>query len=157
MSIELRPDEARAVAFLLNRIRPDWQIESTMKVLGQHKQVPSLAELTIAAVTKARQDSARTPATIFIEGDHWPKPTKMKLAPAPKCEDHPTETAEHCHCCWADIRVGDRPEHMLGKRIGNVAEPNAFGAEAVKQALRALKSPEHAEEPSETTRGVAPF
>lgn len=156
MSIELRPDEARAVAFLLNRIRPDWQIESTMKVLGQHKQVPSLAELTIAAVIKARQDSARTPATIFIEGDHWPKPTKMKLAPAPKCEDHPTETAEHCHCCWADIRVGDRPEHMLGKQLEPKTNPTTKPIDWGAIFESVAKEPT-APIVAETTRGVAPF
>ena len=141
MSIELRPDEARALAFLLNRIRPDWNIEAMMKIFGQNKMIPSLADLMIASATKAKLDIAKTPILIFTEGDHWPKPQKMKLPPMPRCEDHPTEDAPTCHCCWADVKVGDRSEDQVGKSLLPDPVPaSTANASQVKQILRNYKA-----------------
>lgn len=146
MSIEITPEQGSALAYILCQIRKDWDQQSVKALLGKNRIVPSYGELVQAAVTKARQEHVKTPALIFTEGDHWPKPNRMKLPTAPKCEDHPTEVAEHCHCCWADIKIGDRPEHMLGKRFDTepampmTDEQKRVARENIKAAIEKMKN-----------------
>ena len=107
--------QARALAFLLNAIRPDWPQPSLVTLIGQHTEVPSLSALTIAAVTKARDHTCKTPAPIFTPGPHWPAEDRATIPRGPDCPDHVGETAATCRCCHADVKLGIRPPEYHGK------------------------------------------
>lgn len=153
---EINQQQASALAFILNQIRPEWTTKSIMTVIEKNKMMPSYADLVLAAVAKAREPSCATPAPIFMQGPHWPAPVRSKLPPAPKCEDHTTYDAHSCSCCWADIKLGERPENMLGKRLipknKPTTKPINWG-----QAFETIGNEETPPTFAEATRGVAPF
>lgn len=96
----LSEQQARAVAFLLHEIRPDWPVASVMGLLEKHQDT-DLGPLLIAATTKALEPSCRTPAPIFIDGAHWrTAPTSLER-PKP-CPTHTSYPAHNCGGCRAD-------------------------------------------------------
>lgn len=106
--------QARAVAFLLHEIRPDWGVASLLSLIGKH-QPQDLGALTIAAVTKALEPTCQTPAPIFHPGPHWPVKARAALPKPEPCPDHIGEAAHNCRCCHADVKAGLRPADMIGK------------------------------------------
>ena len=151
--------QAITLAQLLAMIRPgDWRTQQLTDLFYQHRATPhpfrDIAEIAIRA---ANNPDIKSPNVIFLDGKHWNLDRPTKKPANPKCQEHPTYDAHTCSCCWAGIKLGERLENMLGKRMHAEGKPNTFGAEAVKHALHALKSPEGDAEASETTRGVAPF
>lgn len=117
-SIELTQNQATLLAHLLHEIRPDWSINSMMKLLWEHRAKHSFGDVVLPAIRAARTPTNRTPAVIFLEGPHWRSDgaaPREAPPPGPKCLDHPTEPAHTCHCCKADILVGDRPPTHQGK------------------------------------------
>lgn len=114
---ELTEAHARHLAGVLNLIRPDWPVPSLLTLLFEHREQPDFPALVIAAVTKAQDRSCKTPAPIFIPGAHWPEVVRAKLPALPRCEDHDTEDGPTCRSCLADVKAGDRPETMIGKRM----------------------------------------
>ena len=114
---ELTREEATLLAHLLNHIRPDWTTNSLMTILANNRQTPSLADLTIAATTKAKDPTCKTPAPIFHPGNHWPPQTRQQIPTGPECPDHTGHPATTCGPCTTDIQLGDRPPHMHGKAL----------------------------------------
>lgn len=102
--------QARALAYLLHDIRPDWGVTSLMSLIDKHKDAADIGPLILAATTKAMEPTCKTPAPIFIPGPHWPSKTKAHL-PRPKpCLLHIGEQEHNCRCCAAD-RKALPPEH----------------------------------------------
>jgi hypothetical protein len=102
--------QARAVAYLLHEIRPDWGITSLTSLITKHADALDLGSLLIAATTKAMEPTCVTPAPIFIPGPHWPAKAKAKLPKPEPCQDHIGQDAHNCRCCAADRKAAP-PEH----------------------------------------------
>lgn len=100
--------QGRAVAFLLNQLRPDWPERSILSLLEKHQDV-DLGALIIAATTKAREPTCRTPAPIFAAGPHWPANTAANLPRPAYCPTHTGQPAHNCGSCRAD-RIAQPPQ-----------------------------------------------
>lgn len=125
--------QAGALATLLHQMRRGWSIPSMMTMLSKHHDHPaSFQEIAIAATTAAADDKVTSPGIIFIDTRFWPEPAKPKLPPPAPCEDHDTEPARNCRSCLADVKVGERPQELVGKRMDNDSEPDPDGAAAVR-------------------------
>jgi len=149
MSTEINEQQAKALAYILHEVRREWPTQSILTVLGKNRTVPSYGDLVIAAVAKARDTRCQTPQLIFTAGTHWPDPGKVDLPKPPRCEEHTGQDAHTCTCCWADIKLGQRPENMLGKRMSWAAgadwqeaatDETPGGLEAVKAELKRLQA-----------------
>lgn len=107
--------QARALAYLLHEIRPDWGITSLVSLIDKHRDTPGLGALVIAAATKAMEPTCQTPGPIFTAGSHWPVKAKAALPPANPCEDHVGQDENRCRSCWGDYKAGLRPMTHIGK------------------------------------------
>lgn len=116
---ELNERQASLLAHILHELRPDWTVNSVFTLLGKHREVPSFGDLVIAAITKANDQTCKTPAPIFLPGNHWPERTRQHINPGPECPDHTGHHAYNCGPCQTDIRLGDRPPHLAGKKLNN--------------------------------------
>lgn len=105
--------QARAVAYLLHEIRPDWGTQSLLTLITKHHDV-DLGALLIASTTKALEATCVTPAPIFVVGSHWPVKARAKLPPTDACPDHIGQDGPTCRSCWGDHKAGLRPAHMIG-------------------------------------------
>lgn len=116
--ILITENQARIMAHALHEIRPAWGIDATLKVLERNAQHPApFADILAAAVMAARDPQTQTPGRIFQVQIHWPEDAKKKLPKPPRCPDHDGQDASTCRSCWADIKTGERPEHLLGKPL----------------------------------------
>lgn len=106
--------QARAVAFLLHELRPDWGVVSLLSLIGKH-QPKDLGALVIAATTKALEPSCKTPAPIFQGGNHWIARAQASLPKPEPCPEHIGEAAHNCRCCQADVKAGIRPADHIGR------------------------------------------
>ena len=106
--------QARAVAYLLHEIRPDWGVRSLLSLMEKH-QPGDLGALVIAATTKALEPSCLTPAPIFHPGNHWIAKAKANLPRPEPCEQHVGQSAHNCASCWGDVKAGLRPADKIGK------------------------------------------
>lgn len=151
--------QAITLANLLAMIRPgDWRPQQLTDLFYEHRTTTHpFSDIAEVAIRAANNPDIKSPNVIFLDGKHWNLGRNTKRPKNPPCAEHAGEDAHTCRCCQADILLGERPPHMIGKRIHPAGKPNAFGVQAVKHALQALKSPESDVEASETTRGVAPF
>ena len=124
---DLTDKQVNGIAWLLHELRPDWGVPSVKALLLKNRNVPSVGALMIAATTKAMEASCRTPGPIFQPGPHWPEASAAeRFLPKPDpCEDHPEEAAHNCRCCWADIKIGQRPQTHIGKRYTPTEQPEA--------------------------------
>lgn len=107
--------QARALAYLLHDIRPDWGITSLLSLIDKHKDAVTIGPLTIAAMSKALEPSCKTPGPIFIPGPHWPEKARKTLPKPDPCEDHTGQEAHTCRSCWGDFKAGLRPQSMIGR------------------------------------------
>ena len=168
----LTQSQGERLTRMIAAMRPDFESNGIARILQRANQGDGLPAHDMGHAIRAAahyttqlapdgSHAKHTPAMYPATGQHWdqtaPVGSRHKRHQEPPCEEHPTYDARTCACCWADIKLGERPERMLGKRIHPAGKPNAFGAQAVKQALQALKSPDSDVQASETTRGVAPF
>lgn len=154
----LTRSEGERLTRMLSAMRPDFDSQGIARILQKANQDGGLPghnydhAIRAAAhyATMANPDGSyakHTPAMYPATGAHWdqtaPTNSRHRRHQEPPCEEHSGQTARTCVCCWADIKLGERPEAMLGKRMSG-GTPNAEGAAAVREALK-------------TTRGVAPF
>lgn len=112
--LTITEQQARAIAYLLHEIRPDWGIASLVSLIDKHRP-HDVGALTIAAMTKAMEPTCKTPAPIFIPGPHWPEKARKALPKPPPCPDHIGEAAPTCRCCQADVKAGLRPQDKIGQ------------------------------------------
>ncbi|AXH44439.1 hypothetical protein PP353_gp63 [Arthrobacter phage Kumotta] len=109
-------NQAKALASLLHEIRPKWSIPAMLKLLEKNHTHPApFHDITVAAVTAARDPKVETPGAIFIDQRFWPAETKTYLPKPPPCADHIGESATNCRSCWADVKTGLRPVEAIGK------------------------------------------
>jgi hypothetical protein len=101
---QITEQQARALAFLLNEMRPDWPIESLMTHLGRNREVPSLGALVLAATTKALDPTCKTPEPIFRQGTHWPAEARDQLPRGPRCAKH-RDFYVPCPSCAGDRKA----------------------------------------------------
>lgn len=108
--------QAKILADALHEIRPAWSVPSMMTLLGKNKDHPAnFADTLAAGVNAARDHAVTTPALIFIDQRFWPEEVKKRLPKPPECPDHVGQPAPTCCSCWADVKIGDRPESMIGR------------------------------------------
>lgn len=107
--LEVQEQQARALAYLLNQIRPDWPAPSLLALMEKNREVPSLGALVIAATTKALEPTCQTPAPIFAAGNHWPEAARADLPPPEECPTHTGKPRHNCGGCRAD-RIAQKPE-----------------------------------------------
>lgn len=132
--------QARALVNLLHEIRRGWSIPSMMKLFEKNHDHPApFPDIAVAAAAAANDDKVTSPGIIFIDTRFWPEPAKPKLPKPPACEDHPEQDAHNCRCCLADVKVGERPQEFIGKRLAHDSEPDPDGAAAVRKALREIQ------------------
>lgn len=139
----LTEKQASLIAHTLHELRPgDWKPDQTLNVLWENRTQPhTFPELLQAAINAALNPNIKSPSGIYLPGKHWDHPTKPRNTPQPTpCQDHPTYDSHTCSCCWSDIKLGERPEHMLGKRMEPRPRPNPAGAEAVKNIIREARN-----------------
>lgn len=110
-------------------MRPDWIPNKPGRILLEANQAAGLVfaqdfghalRALAAYATETGPDgrpAKRTPNLYTADGKHWTstatEPTALPRQPA--CEDHPEEPAHNCRCCWADHKVGQRPQSHIGK------------------------------------------
>lgn len=89
--------DLRAVAFLVNRLRPDWDTPGIIAALtGAPRH--DLAALALAAVhAAANRPDQRTPAVIALDGPHW------RIQPDPDPQPEP-DHGPVCHICRRPAR-----------------------------------------------------
>ncbi|MHA7227861.1 hypothetical protein [Glutamicibacter soli] len=124
--------QGQRLTTILQAVRPDWNEKGIVKALQDANKGEGLPAIdfdhamraSVAYGTAKSRDGSylkQTPLFVAQPGPHWddtaPPGAGYQSAPPAWCEDHPTFNAHNCACCWADIRVGDRPDNMLGKRM----------------------------------------
>jgi hypothetical protein len=112
--LTITDQQARAIAYLLHEIRPDWGVASLVSLIDKHHDT-DLGGLVIAATTKAMEATCQTPAPIFHPGNHWPAKAKARMPKPQPCPDHIGEAGHNCRCCQADVKAGLRPLTHIGK------------------------------------------
>ena len=127
--MKLTDQEGQRLVAMMLAMRPDWTPNKPSLLLHAANQgdgfiyaqdyghvIRALAHYATETGPDGRHHY-RTPDLYPADGRHWTTTaTKPEaLPPGPACEDHPEEPARNCRCCWADVRVGDRPHHLIGK------------------------------------------
>ena len=126
----LTQSQGQRLAEMLKLMRPDWGEQGIVKTLRDANQANGLPAHDFDHVIRAAAEYAteqtpaggyakRTPAFPAQLGKHW-ETTAPPEAPKPKmppCEDHAGQDAHTCRSCRADIALGDRPEHLQGKKL----------------------------------------
>lgn len=127
---EITKEQATTLANLIEQIRPDWPTRQVLKLIAEHRTEHTFGHLCQAAVSAASKRSNRSPNVIFMPGTHWDiEEHKAPIPKAPACEDHPTFEAHNCRCCWSDVKVGDRPENMIGKHLPTPAPAEPYATQ----------------------------
>lgn len=112
--------KATALGVVLNLIRPRWAVQSFVTLVGKNLAwIPGYSALAQASITVANDPTKDTPAIIFLPGNHWPEEARALLPKPDPCEDHETEPAHNCRCCWGDVRAGMRPVSHIGKHYNH--------------------------------------
>ena len=94
-----RDQQHRAIAFLVEAIRPDWGAPGVMAALDKLRDRP-LADVAVAAIRATARTDQRTPAVIAMGGEHWaagkqPTPTPPTVRSADICQGCTKERAIH--------------------------------------------------------------
>lgn len=100
--------QANALAAVLAEIRPgDWKPPQLLKLLWDHRAEHPYPSLALAAVKAALNPAVKSPAVIFMPGNHWSSESESKLPrPRPKpCPAHIGESEHNCRCCAADRKA----------------------------------------------------
>lgn len=102
-------DQADAIAVLVSRLRPEWDVRGIMAALADVRDRD--ADLVaIAAIRAAMVATNRTPAVIPRQGDHWksadPVRERQSLAPDQLCRDHARDPRS-CPWCLGRIRINE--------------------------------------------------
>lgn len=124
--------EGRQLERIMLATRPDWAPRNPGRMLEQANTVGFIHAADYAHMIRALahyatqpdqhgQPFGRSPDGYTRAGAHWTTtaPQGYERPRMPKCEDHPTEDADTCRCCWSEVkeRPQTRPEHMVGRRL----------------------------------------
>lgn len=104
MHDQIDDQQRRAIAYLVNQIRPGWHTNGIMAAL-RNTDAP-LADTALAALwaAKTRTDQ-HTPAVIALEGDHWHLGTQPTQTAAPGSKDTPQGPT--CYNCGKPRHIHD--------------------------------------------------
>lgn len=167
----LTKSQGERLTRMLAAMRPEFDTNGIARILQKANQDGGLPGHNFdhairAAAHYATQTNTEgfyakhTPAMYPATGQHWdqtaPPGSRHKKHQEPPCEEHSGENARTCTCCWADIKLGERPENMLGKRLTPKTKPTTKPINWGE----AFETIGHEEKPSTVavaTRGVAPF
>ena len=112
----------RAIAHLVNHVRPDWHQQGIMAAL---RECPtgSIPDLTIAAMSAARdRTDQRTPAVIALDGPHWharsaredavrtPQPPPVTIRPRTNAERAAQQEINRKHLATLRAQLRDRSD-----------------------------------------------
>lgn len=103
MQIEITHEQAKALATLLNALRPDWDLRGILSAIYEARGKGGNFDLVVAAVRCASQPSNRTPAVIGLEGPHW----QTAPMPAARAKSGAPLPPELCPRCKFPHRPGD--------------------------------------------------
>lgn len=116
-STRLNGQQARAIAFIVNAIRPDWDQAGIVAALGRARDMGDLATITVAAVRAATNPRNLTPAVIHMQGTHWAAAAGGGVSTNPlphtvePCPVHGLRPAHACPSCRSDfLALGKWPE-----------------------------------------------
>lgn len=136
-------EQAKALSRLVCQIRPDWDYDTTLTMIGRVREWGSVVDISIAAVRLAGNARNRTPEPLTRNGDHWShvRPTALpskvaKPDPSSLCGIC-SETEERCRQRWTGDHEFERvhqgrtpaPEHFTSAR-GRVTVPEVVGDSA---------------------------
>ncbi|MET4059977.1 hypothetical protein ABIB35_001522 [Arthrobacter sp. UYP6] len=129
--MKLTDQEGQRLVSVMLAMRPDWIPNKPGRMLLEANQAGGLVfaqdfghalRALAAYATETGPDgrpAKRTPNLYTADGKHWTstatEPTALPQQPA--CEDHPEQEAHNCRCCWADHKVGQRPQSHIGKHF----------------------------------------
>lgn len=130
--------DAQALAYLANRLRPDWDRPGVEKILARVAD-RDLGKVAVAALVVAVQRTdQRTPACIAMEGHHWHVLVSGPLAPprlmpADTCPVH-LDPVDRCRGCAAD--------RLAGMATPALAEPasQAVRSQRLTEARTAIRA-----------------
>lgn len=126
----LTKSQGERLTTVLHAARPEWATASIATILqnaNRNEGLPATdfdhaLRATIAYATAKNPAGTsylkQTPGFIAEPSRFWDDtaPPHAPKPKAPPCEEHNGQDATTCACCWADIKLGQRPENMLGKR-----------------------------------------
>lgn len=127
--MKLTDQEGQRLVAMMLAMRPDWTPNKPGRLLHETNQAGGLTHAQdyghairalAAYATETGLDgrhTKRTPNLYPADGRHWTTTATQPhaLPQGPPCEDHPEQEAANCRCCWADIKVGQRPTTHIGK------------------------------------------
>lgn len=137
----LTEKQAQILSAVLEELRPgDWTRNQVLGVLYDNREQPhSFPTLLQVATNAALNPQIKSPTGIYLPGKHWELPAQVKNAPKPvPCQEHVGQDAHSCSPCWSEIKLNQRPEELLGKRMAWVDDtppdaPRLSIAEAKEQ------------------------
>lgn len=151
MTFKLTNQEGQRLTACMLAMRPDWSKNNPGQLLAEANTVGlpghdfGHALRALAAYCTARDDGGwqyRTPNLFAQDGKYWTgtAPTDWVRPKAPMCKDHPESEGPTCRGCHADVKVGDRPENMIGRHwtpptetTEHLEAPAHVGASAISQ------------------------
>lgn len=88
----------RAIAYLVEIVRPDWDTPGTMAALRKRPDAP-IADLAMAAIwAAAHPKTHRTPGVIPLDGPHW----RIEPQDDPTSTPAPVDYGPRCWVCGLD-------------------------------------------------------
>lgn len=126
----LEDQQGRQLEAIMLATRPDWAPKNPGRMLEHANTVgfvhaADFAHMIRALAVYATQPDAhgqpfgRSPDGYTRAGAHWTTtaPQDHEKPRMPRCEEHATEDADTCRCCWSEVRTRERPERMVGRRM----------------------------------------
>lgn len=126
---QLTHQEGQRLTDCMISMRPDWKKNNPGQLLADanttglpgHDFGHALRALATYATTRGDDGKPqyRTPNLYVQDGKYWTTtaPTDWARPKAPECPDHTGQEGPTCRSCWADIKIGIRPETLLGKPL----------------------------------------
>lgn len=115
MTLPFDQPEAEKLAAVIRIIRPKWDHNAIMNQLQEAASADATYGQTCAAAIRAANNPNMLAPTSINFTENWHNKTHTNTTNAPPCEDHEGETAHNCRACKADIKLGQRPPHLIGK------------------------------------------
>lgn len=128
----LTRSQGQRLVQIIKLMRPDWSRNPIDKILSEANQGEGIPAHDFEHALRAAAHYAtmtepnggylkRTPNLYINTGKHWdataPEKSNHSRVKMPQCEDHDGQDAHTCRACITDIALGDRPEHLQGKKL----------------------------------------
>ncbi|MDN5667652.1 MAG: hypothetical protein L0G87_04560 [Renibacterium salmoninarum] len=107
-------ETAQHLTKIIQAQRPTWTTNGIMNALSKLAIQRTPGQALDQALNAAKDPTAKTPTAITFD-QYQHQQAASNTTNAPPCEDHEGETAHNCRACKADIKLGQRPPHLIGK------------------------------------------